>query len=176
MQHLYDLDVLSISETWLSFRTPVWQIPGYITYRRDREGRIRGGTLLLVKNTLVVTPINIGTSILSKIDAVRVSIDSEMGPLQILSVYAPPSLKIPSSTWEELIQCCDLNGSVILCGDFNAHAWTWGNNYNDTKGLHLSEAVDEVHLILLNDSIPTYIRPDGNGSNLDLIFVSSPLT
>lgn len=175
--HAYDLDVLSVSETWLSPDCPVWQIGGYLTFRRDRMNQQRdGGSMLLIRSSLIVSPINVDRDILVGLDVVGVSVSLQLGSIQFISVYAPPRVHISRDTWDGLLQCCDFSNNIVLCGDFNAHSWAWGSRYNDPRGLVLNEVVDDFDLVVFNDSQPTYVRStDGASSNLDLVLLSSHL-
>lgn len=52
----------------------------------------------------------------------------------------------------------------------------WGTSFDSARGTELSEAMDSFGLVVLNDSIPTFMDQPGRlGKHLDLIFVSSHL-
>lgn len=177
MLHIYDLDLLLISETWLKSHITVWQTAGYLTYRCDRcDQRQGGGVAILVRRNLLISPITFPNDVLEYVDAIGVTITTSMGKIHFVSVYAPPNIQIPSLIWDRLINTCDRNDSLVICGDFNAHSWTWGSAFCNSRGDDLAEAVEAADLVVLNDSAPTFVPQDGRrSSNLDLIFVSSAL-
>lgn len=71
---------------------------------------------------------------------------------------------------------CNQTDPIILCGDCNALSWPWGSIYNNQRGEDLNNIIEDFDLIPLNDETPTFVAREGrNGSNLDLIFVSSAL-
>lgn len=75
------------------------------------------GSLLLVRNSLKVTPINLEARVVSRIDPVGVSVDTHLGRVQFLSVYAPPRTRIPWEVWGKLLRCCNPSDMMIICGD-----------------------------------------------------------
>lgn len=170
------LDFLSITETWLSSKIAMWQIPGYVTFRCDRETHAGGGTLILVKSSLIVSPIKISNNISQDIECVGVKLETVEGYIQVISVYSPPNVNISSETGRRLIECSSRDFPLIMCGDFNAHSWLWGSRFCSPRGDHISEALEEYDLVPLNDSDPTYIDCNGRlGGVIDLIFVSATL-
>lgn len=175
--HIHDLDLLVITETWLTAKNPVWQIRGYVTFRQDRqEQRPGGGVLILVRRELVVSSIRIPKKTLKHIDSIGITITTSRYKIQIVAAYAPPNKKIPPYTWSDLLEGCDGGSPIILMGDFNAHSWSWGSEYCSARGNHLREVTEDFGLIPLNDSLPTFVGGAGrSGSNIDLVFVSSHL-
>lgn len=96
---LHNLDILAISESWLSPCCPVWQVAGYFMYRKDRlDQRVGSGSHLLVGNSLEVAPILLNAGVTSRIDAVGAVVDTHLGRIQFLSVYASPGVAIPGGT------------------------------------------------------------------------------
>lgn len=50
-----------------------------------------------------------------------------------------------------------LGGSVILCGDFNAHSSLWGH-CNNENGLVTEELMESKNMVCLNDGSGTRIN------------------
>lgn len=66
----------------------------------------------------------------------------------------------------------NLNNTRILCGDFNAYSPAWGSVNSNTKGNRLSQAMEEVNYVPINDKLSTYIPRMGKvANNLDLVIV-----
>lgn len=177
MLHIHNLDILIITETWLTKRVPVWQFRGYLTFRQDRQSdRPGSGVLILVRNNLLVSPIRVPIQIQKYFDCICVNIATNQFNLQFVGVYAPPNIRIPAIQWSNLISCCSLSTPIILVGDFNAHSLTWGSSYHNARGKDLDQAIDDFDLVPLSDSILTYVGGDDRrGSNIDSILISSQL-
>lgn len=57
---IHDLDLLAVTEKWLSKQVVDWSVFGYYSYRCDRPGpNIGGGSKILAKRILIITPIEI---------------------------------------------------------------------------------------------------------------------
>ena len=52
--HTQRLDVLCITESWLSLED-IWEVPGFISYRADRLDGQGGGVLILVRRVFQVS-------------------------------------------------------------------------------------------------------------------------
>lgn len=173
--HQHNLDVLAISETWLSDSVPVWEVFGFNTFRSDRNS-FGGGTLLLIRDKIVVNPIVFRSDFSEFFNAVGVMIETDLGKRVIISIYAPPGNNIPLQAWlgffNEFVNLCP----VIICGDFNAHSFSWGASFNSPRGSDLKEVFEFYNLLPLNDSVPTRIdRAGRTNNNVDLIVVSDSL-
>lgn len=89
MLHIHKLDVLIITETWLSNRVPVRQIRGYLTFRQDRQSYWPwGGVMILVRNNFVVSLIKIPIGSQNHLDCVRINLITTQFKLQFLE-YMP---------------------------------------------------------------------------------------
>ena len=98
----WDLDVFCITETWLD-PADVFEFYGYLTYRCDRVGGRGGGSLILVRDTLIVVPLLIDGPWGDLFDVVGIRVSSVIGPLNILTVYSPPNARACSTVWSTLI-------------------------------------------------------------------------
>lgn len=77
---------------------------------------------------------------------------------------------------DDLTDFCALRSEkVIVCGDFNAHAVSWGSPSTDPRGHLVEEWAAQSDLKLTNvGNCPTCVRPQGS-SIIDLIWVSPGL-
>lgn len=100
------------------------------------------------------------------------------GPYLVVSIYAPPSLKLRefNNLLDELSEALSHRVSkIILGGDFNSKSSLWGSNITDRRGVLLSRWAGERDLRVANiGENPTCVRPQGT-SIVDLTWVSSDL-
>lgn len=94
----------------------------------------------------------------------------------VISSYVSPNLSLTGflDFLEELSEAVrDLNGKVILCGDYNAKSALWGFPVTDTRGAYVEKWAAACDLRLQNTgNSPTCVRPQGS-SIVDLTWVSS---
>ena len=90
----------------------------------------------------------------------------------ICSIYAPPSKCIDIRELQHLSS--QIQGPVMLLGDFNAHNPLWGSDNLTPKGRVIETFTTQNDLCLFNDGSYTFLH-SGNGSYsaIDLSF-SSP--
>lgn len=93
----------------------------------------------------------------------------------IISSYVSPNLTIAEflEFLEELSDSVhDLDGKIIMCGDYNAKSVLWGSPITDTRGEHIERwaAANDFCLANIGNS-PTCVRPEGN-SIIDLTWMS----
>lgn len=175
---IYDLDLLAVSETWLTRQVVDWSVFGFYSYRCDRPGpNVGGGAMILAKRNLIITPIDLNGRYKEFFDVVAIVLQTETGDMGFVSVYAPPGIDIPPVCWLELMQDLNFCSSLIVCGDFNAHSMSWGACSDSPRGLHILDAMDTFNLVNLNDSVPTHEDFSGRSrNNLDLVLVSANLS
>ena len=79
--------------------------------------------------------------------------------LAIVSVYIPPSTVCHSPLnplhLYSLIQQIPCQ-SLLICGDFNAHHYSWGGRSSDQRGNTIHKFIDDERLVLLNDGSNTF--------------------
>ena len=91
-----ELDVLLLSETWLTPFSPNLNIPGYSLYRQDQNHKRGGGVAILVSNKLRCTLINEINSNIPETECIGVSIALRNGgACTLCSMYRPPNSSIP---------------------------------------------------------------------------------
>lgn len=102
---------------------------------------------------------------------VIVRLNGVEGKINIVSCYLVPSMK-----WREILDCLDamredimdLDGNVIVGGDFNAKSPLWGSPCYTPRRREVEDWAAETNLYLVNEGkIPTCIRPQGT-SVIDL--------
>ena len=175
MLSVYDLDVLCVTETWL---TPdfVFEFFGYLTFRCDRRLGRGDGSLILIRSELAVTRLNLTIPYGDVFEAVGFSLRSPLRDLAIICAYMPPNLGDDLLVWRSLFASVPTGASTLLCGDFNAHSGHWASTLINAAGRLISGLVSDFDLIPLNDSSPTFIAGPGMlCNNLDLVFLSASL-
>ena len=166
LQH-HRIDVAAISESWLSPHSP-FHIPGYSCLRDDRPDG-KGGALLLVNNSLSLSPL----PLLPPTDNSQIA-GGQIGDFIFISTYIPPRSAISEAQWAHSLG--RLTGKVFLLGDFNAHSPVWGCAYSDRQGDVLLNCADRMSLGILNDGSPTLVSlPSERPSAPDISLCSAAL-
>lgn len=163
LEHLLgnsNIDFLGLTETWITSSSPeaLITMPGYDTFRKDREKGRGGGVLLYVKSTIKCKLIKWprGTDI--ECVGVKISLSAEMS-LTLICMYRKPSAKLKA-----LLNNCDFNKEVIIMGDFNI-------NWNDKSGRrNLKNITDYCNLTQLIEQ-PTRITRRSE-TRIDLLFTN----
>lgn len=98
--------------------------------------------------------------------------------LYIVSAYISPNAPIAAYSLflDDLTDiCAQRSRDLIVCGDFNAHAISWGSPSTDSRGHLVEEWAAQLDLRLANTgSCPTCVHPQGS-SIIDLTWVSPSL-
>lgn len=159
-----NVDVAIITETWLTPNT-TFKINNYNCIRQDREdGRKGGGCVILVKNSIPFAEINRNIAIPGT-ERVMVKIRD----LNIIGMYNPPGNQLDDKALRDLIN--QVQGTVLLAGDFNALSTVWGCTRTNRNGENLREVIEDLELRCINkDSITSSCG--GVRNNLDL-FIST---
>ena len=175
MLSLYDLDMLCVTETWITSDF-VFKFFGYLTFRCDRRLGRGGGSLILIRSDLAVTRLDLTIPYGDVFEAVGLSVRSPLGDLAIICAYMPPNSGADLLAWRYLFASVPTGAAMLLCGDFNAHSGHWGSTLTNAAGRLISGLVSDFDLIPLNDSSPTFIAGPGKlCNNLDLVFLSASL-
>ena len=120
----YNLDILVITETWLTEDIPTdeFEVQDYQTIRKDRSAdhakKCGGGVLIYVKNSITIREEE--CPLVQPTDAVTIIIQKPfMKPITITGLYHPPnSADTQFLKYLELLLSYEKNESYIL-GDFN---------------------------------------------------------
>ena len=94
--HKEDVDVACIQETHLNTNHR-FSIRGYQTFRLDREGRHKGGVLILVRNNSAASDFKVDTNQQAEIHGVKITVDNSA--INIFNLYCPPRQRPLPSTY-----------------------------------------------------------------------------
>lgn len=105
-------------------------------------------------------------------DFLRLNIATSSAKLEIVTVYSPTGSEPEMESWEELLRPTDPRNVRVVCGDFNAHSYTWGSQKPDVRGNRLLAASESCNMVVVNDNLPTPVPALGAVSNnLDLLLI-----
>ena len=165
----YDPDIIIIIESWIedgeSFSFGSWQ--SYLVGRRGRNG---GGVLALVRKGIEVS--NLKTSDPEGGGNVEwLSFETKLvdgTTMTLAGVYVPDGdHHCPNFDWMS-----DLQGPLVVCGDFNAHHKALGpmpnRKYGNVAGNATVRLLQDEGLVLLSEGVPTHVK----GGQLDLWMAS----
>ena len=147
------IDVACIQETHLN-PNHRFSIRGYQTFRMDREGRHKGGVLILVKNDIPAKDFKIDTGQQSKIHGAHITMGNTT--VIIFNLYCPSDKDLALHTMNLPPENC------LTVGDFNSHSISWGYEESDRRGDEVEDWQIENNLLLLNDpeDPPTFFSTD----------------
>ena len=144
---------------------------GYTPYHRidNSHDRASGGSSILIRNNVIHSPVNLNTNL----QAVAVKITLSF-VFTICSIYAPPNKVIDIKDLEHLLS--QIQGPVMILGDFNSHNPLWGSDHLTPKGRVLETFISQNDLCLYNDGSYTFLH-SGNDtySAIDLSFACPTL-
>lgn len=114
-------------------------------------------------------------AVIPHLDNEHLSVIVSRGKLQftVIAAYIAPSCVFDPHRLNAILR--QHTAPHLLTGDFNAHSSTWGSVRTTARGTSLQAVADEFNLSVLNDGSPTFVRPNGCCSCLDVIFLSSLL-
>ena len=173
-QYMYEhnIHIALISETWL--KNDQWfNIAGYNIIRKDRHDGY-GGVAILLKKSFHYENIAFN-QLTPEIEYIGINIYiTNNTKLNTYVLYKRPQATIDTPTWISFFD--SLKGPFLLGGDFNSHHTSWGSSFSDRNGSNLLEAIDEEHLVLLNDGSPTRLSAPGQSlSAVDMTICSATL-
>ncbi len=168
----YDASVICLQET--KYKTNNASLKGYCPHQRigtiDDEGRAHGGVLIIVRNDIPQSEINLNTNLQAV--AVKVSLHTTIA---ICSLYLPPSANVDPTELNNLL--FQLPKPCLLLGDLNAHNHLWSNRpETDARGRLVEDLITRHNMCLWNDDSPTYLHPaTGSLTSIDLSICSPTL-
>ena len=163
------IDVACIQETHLN-PNHRFSIRGYQTFRMDREGRHKGGVLILVKNDIPAKDFKIDTGQQSEIHGAHITVGNTT--VTIFNLYYPSDKDLALHTMNLPPENC------LTVGDFNSHSTSWGYEESNRRGDEVEDWQIENNLLLLNDpeDPPTFFsRRWISTSTPDLAFASDDI-
>ena len=131
--------------------------------------RASGGSSVLIRNNIIHSPVQLSTNL----QAVAVKITLSF-VFTLCSIYAPPNTRIDIKDFEHLLS--QIQGPIMILGDFNAHNTLWGSDHQTPKGKFMETFILQNDFCLYNDGSYTFLH-SGNGSYsaIDLSFASPSL-
>ena len=175
MQYLCDhnIDLAFVSETWLTDQSNVTTANiksfGYNiihSFRHDTRG---GGTAIIFKSMLRVTPVNLAASDITSFGFISGSIKcfADVNVL-LLCIYRTGSINQKFfDDLNNLLSAASLKSDyIVMGGDFNIHM--------ESNNVHSDELLDVTSsygLEILYNDIPTHV----DGGCIDLVFYNSSL-
>lgn len=167
-----DATIVAITETWLKpEEQTVNLLPGFCTYRADRDdGRTGGGTMLLVSQYYEQHSVDYLVN--SNVQAVGLTCVSGKVAVRIVCVYRSPGASIVEN--ESLLEFIGTqvrtNGRFLLLGDFNAPEINWQEERaaKGTFGHNLLACIHR-HTLIQQVETPTRWREGQTPSLLDLV-------
>lgn len=159
--------VCCIAETWLRSESN-FRIPGFGGVRHDRSDGY-GGCALFINNKVPFSPIPL-PSVGDNINVVAVKAED----INIFSFYVAHPHIDDLPIIKNILS--NVQGPLLVMGDFNGHHYRWGSEVCDNFGIGLVDIFDELNLCVLNDGNATRrSAPGQNNSCVDLTFCSSNL-
>lgn len=152
------IDILLISETHFTHKHH-FCIPQYDFYHvMHPAGKARGGSGILIKNTIKHLQGNHYCS--EEIQATNIIVNTLQGPLTVSSIYSPPKHNIKKDNYIRFFKT--LGNKFIACGDYNAKHTIWGSRLTTPKGRQLYWAIKDLNLRTISPDTPTYWPTDLN--------------
>jgi len=153
------IDIMSVNETWLkpSINSLELYISNYKIFRLDRTDKKGGGIIFLVHNSLNGTIEN--TILSDSIELLHICINQNFSkPLQLISLYRPPTSSIPAFNLSLNTFLCNTNYNnlpFIILGDFNLDTFKLKHK-NTTKQLLQTFGMD------IYNNEPTHFSKNSN--------------
>ena len=137
-----DIDIACIQETHLKENIRL-NIRGYQVVRQDRTDRIKGGIMMLIKNSIPFQDFSVETDHQAEIQKIKVTLGNDI--LTIYNEYCPVDKNLSLEKIEVEENDC------IIVGDFNSHSEAWGYPESDRRGEEIEEWQIDTKLLLIND-------------------------
>jgi hypothetical protein len=113
----------------------------------------------------------------SKTDCLSLRVTSPSGfEFKMTTMYIHGSQKPCPHLFKQIVDCKPFGRDLptVICGDFNSPHTSLGGSYNNASGVALSQIIEDLHLIPLNDfSIPTYFSASNASTNILDLFLST---
>ena len=144
--------VLTISETWLTKHSPMFNIPGYKIYRKDRQHKKGGGIAVLVNSRLTSRMLETDTDP-TIVESCAVEIKGPKKPIVVCSLYRPPNTDVDKflKNYRSLTSKLQKISSDVIIG--------LDHNLDFLKSEKHRPTNDFINLILESQQLPTITRP-----------------
>ena len=147
------VDIICIQETHLKDAHHL-TLRGYGIFRHDRADRHKGGTVTLVRNTILAVEVR-GTEGDSEYPAIRVVVQSR--EITVINYYCPTDKELQVHTLPLV------NHHLLITSDFNGDSPSWGYADLNSRGEQIEDWMIENSLILIN-------RPDDQPTHLSCVW------
>jgi len=132
-----------------------------------------GGVALLVKEGITHTLVD---KLIQDSEVIGINVDYGKTKFNLFTYYNPPNLTLDKSVLQTLV---NLEDDLILVGDLNARAKSFGCKRYNESGLVLEEFLVDEEVILCNDHSQTYLtfKPEkGYSEILDLVLTTTNIS
>lgn len=166
------IDVMLLQETHLKQDTK-FKFCNFITYRRDRGNKRRGGVAIIFKRTIEHDELpNPETE---ELEAIGIGIkDYNGGKLKIYSYYIKLEADLKVRDLEKLF--ID-DTPCIAVGDFNVKSRRWNRGLRKKKSKILEEFIDNrINIVVHGPEEPTHYPPQEYAPNVLDIFITKNIT
>ena len=169
---LSDLDIFICVETWLKDSND-YQIPGFVSYRKDRLHSNGGGILILVKKSVGYVELTDLTTPDILVELVGIKVTNFSPSISIIVCYKTPDCYLNQQQWDTIIENSSKTDYCLMVGEFNAHNNLGNCNKTDSHGEKLLNSIENFNLFVHNSDTYSHIdAKQGKKSNIDLIITS----
>lgn len=169
----HNIQIVALNETFFNQHSNP-KLKNFDCIRKDRVDGY-GGVCLFVHRDIQYREIDL--DLLNIPEAVQV-IAAEFKHFWLINMYNQPQNFLSCDLLQSIVDnvLSTQNKPIIFLGDFNGHHTSWGSGTINRNGRTLSEFLDEMNFVILNDGSPTRIHhPRERPSALDLAFCSPSL-
>ena len=108
--------------------------PGYTILRKNRSSeRKGGGEALIINNNIKFCGINF-PDFLNDVDTIGINVWLNNNKTYIISFYNPNGQTTDAMDFFSYISNSNVLENIIICGDFNAHSFLWGDKPANKAG------------------------------------------
>ena len=167
-------DIIICVETWLTSEKKL-SIPGFVTYRKDRDETRGGGIAVFLRKSIAFKEIPSIKSPSQFVEMCAIEVTNSSPSFEIIIFYRTPTgPSLTQAQWDQIVENVNINKRCLLVGDFNAHHTNWNCKLTDSNGSKLLKAFENKNLFLHNTDTHTHLDIYRNQkSNIDLIFSST---
>jgi exonuclease III len=133
---IHNIDIMLILETHFTEKSCL-KLSNYAVHHTNHPATARGGTAIIIKNTIKHQLNNYGQDFLR---ATSVSVEDSVGLITISAVYLPPKHTVKQAQLEDFY--CTLGRRFIAGGDYNAKHTDWGSRLITPRGREVVKAME----------------------------------
>ena len=161
--HSTQPDIITIQETKLTQKAKTPRIPHYTIIRTDREHTQGRGLIILIKDDITFTNIQIPKAINTHNTELQLIKINKTKDITVAYTYLPlrDTTSPHYNTVDTDIAYCIRHviniPDSILTGDVNAHSTLWYSHTDDHRGQLISDKISSSEHIILNTGTPTRV-------------------